>query len=171
MKHKKLQDLSPLTGKLKCRFPGVTSPHYDHLARWESSQHNSIGETHSSRNRGSETQVYLPHFLTYLYLAPVSIHTELILLLLIDFWDLRPCVCVSVFLIFAIRLWDQRLCYPSSKFHNTILHLILFTKGLQDRPRGIIISIRIPTGNRILTTRLKWRYFNEVTTVLGCENK
>lgn len=44
-----------------------------------------IGEAHSGRNRGSEMYVYLPHFPTYVYLAPVSIHIELILLLFIGF--------------------------------------------------------------------------------------
>lgn len=112
----KQQDLSPLTGKLKCRFP------WGNITLWSSCQMREftarigISETHSSRNRGSETQVYLPHFPTYVYLAPVSIHTDLILFLLIRFWDLCPCVCVCVFLIFAIRLWDQRLFSSSSKF-------------------------------------------------------
>lgn len=95
--------------------PGVTS-HYDHLARWGSSQHKSALVRHTLVGTGFRD--------TCRFISPTSL-LICICTCLYTYWvdtalaywilDLRPCVCVSVFL-FAIRLWDQRLCYPSSKF-------------------------------------------------------
>lgn len=95
--------------------PGVTS-HYDHLARRESSQH----ELALVRHTLVGTEVQRHRFISPTSLLMCILHLSLYILswycsCLLDFGTYVP-VCVCVFLIFAIKLWDQRLCYPSSKF-------------------------------------------------------